>query len=549
MPKNPTDRRVKKQVAELEASRLTPWADDEQFRRAIEDAPIPTIVHAEDGQVLQISRSWTELTGYALPDVPTLDAWLNLAYGEGADVVRDHVHELFKGTRKTIDVELPVVGRDGTLRYWSFSASSPGALLDGRRFVVGMAVDITDKRRAEEALQQVNTDLDLKVQERTRELSQAVQALQEQSERLRAMAVHLTFSEQRERQRLAQILHDGLQQFLVAAKYHTSVAARSEDVQDALDVVTELIDQAIEISRTLTAELNPPDLLKGDLVAALRWLIRWMFDKHALAIDLVVHRTIPTLDQQALLVLFQAIRELSFNVAKHAGVSKASVEVNLLDGRIELTIKDEGKGFDPNLLHGGSGKPKGFGLLSIIERLTYIGGEIGIDSAPGRGSRFRLTVPLSTALAESGLLETQARGSRATSHKRDAAPTQEIVRVVLVEGHILVRQGLIGIINAERDMKVIGEASDDKSGVDMLLRLRPDIVLMDIDVCGVNGIETIQTIRREVPAVRVIGLLMSPEPAPISLVQEAGAAGFFVKGDPPADLIKTIRNCSRPRIS
>jgi PAS domain S-box-containing protein len=123
---------------------------EEQFRRAIEDAPIPVIMHAEDGEVIQISRTWTELTGYTLEDAPTFDAWLTRAYGEGADAVRDHVHELFRGRRRTLDIEFPVRTREGGLRHWSFSASSPGTLRDGRRFIVGMAVDITERRQAEE---------------------------------------------------------------------------------------------------------------------------------------------------------------------------------------------------------------------------------------------------------------------------------------------------------------------------------------------------------------------------------------------------------------
>ncbi|HEV2801432.1 MAG TPA: chemotaxis protein CheB, partial [Pyrinomonadaceae bacterium] len=125
---------------------------EEQFRRALEEAPIPVIMHAEDGEVLQISRTWTELTGYTPEDVPTFDAWLTRAYGEGADAVRQHVRELFKGERRTLNVEFPVRTRDGSLRHWSFSASSPGTLRDRRRFIVGMAVDITERKRAIEEL-------------------------------------------------------------------------------------------------------------------------------------------------------------------------------------------------------------------------------------------------------------------------------------------------------------------------------------------------------------------------------------------------------------
>lgn len=125
---------------------------EEQFRRAVEDAPTPMIMHAEDGQVLQISRTWTELTGYTLEDMSTFESWLNRAYGEGADFVREHVQKLFEGKQRTVDIEFPIRTNDGQTRYWSFSATSPGTLRDGRRFVVGIALDITERKKAEEAL-------------------------------------------------------------------------------------------------------------------------------------------------------------------------------------------------------------------------------------------------------------------------------------------------------------------------------------------------------------------------------------------------------------
>ena len=125
---------------------------EEQLRRAIQDAPIPIIVHAADGQVLQISRTWTELTGYTTDDMQTFDAWLNKAYGEGAEAVRAHMHELFKGNRATLNIEFPVRTRSGEVLHWSFSASAPATLRDGRRFIVGMAVDITGHKLAEQQL-------------------------------------------------------------------------------------------------------------------------------------------------------------------------------------------------------------------------------------------------------------------------------------------------------------------------------------------------------------------------------------------------------------
>ncbi len=127
---------------------------DEQFRRAIEDAPIAVIMQAEDGEVLQVSRTWTALTGYALTNMPTVDAWLNHAYGDGPSNVREHVREMFKGSRFSLNVEFGIHAGPGMDRRISFSAAPPGMLGDGRRFIVGMAVDITDRHKAEAALRE-----------------------------------------------------------------------------------------------------------------------------------------------------------------------------------------------------------------------------------------------------------------------------------------------------------------------------------------------------------------------------------------------------------
>jgi PAS domain S-box-containing protein len=124
---------------------------EEQFRRALEDAPVPVIMHAEDGQVLQVSKTWEVLTGYAAADLPTVEDWLTRAYGDGGDRVRDAVRGLFAGDAGIAEVDFDIVTRAGDRRTWSFSASSPGVLRDGRRFVVGMALDVTDRRRAERA--------------------------------------------------------------------------------------------------------------------------------------------------------------------------------------------------------------------------------------------------------------------------------------------------------------------------------------------------------------------------------------------------------------
>ncbi|MEJ7623962.1 MAG: PAS domain S-box protein [Pyrinomonadaceae bacterium] len=129
---------------------------EEQFRLGITNSPIPVIMHAEDGEVLTVSLSWTLLTGYTVEDADVIQTWLTEAYGYGGDCVRDAMHDRFLppvNRNEPMDaVVCEIVTREGDVRTWSFNASVPGLLSDGRRFVVGMVEDITDRIRAEAAL-------------------------------------------------------------------------------------------------------------------------------------------------------------------------------------------------------------------------------------------------------------------------------------------------------------------------------------------------------------------------------------------------------------
>lgn len=144
--------RVLLRTEELSLANLALRRSEEQFRRAIEDAPIPVIMQTEDGEVLQISKTWTLMTGYALEDAPAFGTWLTRAYGIGGNEMRDSVRSLFAHQSSVGDLEFEIVTRAGEKRIWSFSASAPGTLYDGRRFIVGMANDITERKQAEEAL-------------------------------------------------------------------------------------------------------------------------------------------------------------------------------------------------------------------------------------------------------------------------------------------------------------------------------------------------------------------------------------------------------------
>ena len=274
----------------------------------------------------------------------------------------------------------------------------------------GINLDIGRLKEAEEALRKTRDELDQRVQERTEQLSRTIDtlheeaaqrsaaesALREQSEQLRQLASALTLAEQRERQRLAQILHDSLQQILVAAKFRLALREHlnDKDLQQATAEVGDLIDDAIETSRSLTAELSPPVLREFGLIPALEWLARWMRDRHGLTLHLAAYGQADAGAEDVTVLLFQAMRELLFNIVKHAGVKEARARVECLDGQIHVTVSDEGTGFDPSQLRVAGGHAGGFGLFSIRERLTYVGGTFAIESTLGQGTKVTLVAPL-----------------------------------------------------------------------------------------------------------------------------------------------------------
>ena len=129
-------------------------ASEERFRRMIEEAPIPMIMQTEGGDLLQVSRSWTQLTGYNTEKKSPAQTLGTNAYGYGGDDLRNAVQRLFESGDAMRAAEFDVLTRGGERHVWWFSASSPGTLRDGRRFIVGMAEDITARRRAEQALQE-----------------------------------------------------------------------------------------------------------------------------------------------------------------------------------------------------------------------------------------------------------------------------------------------------------------------------------------------------------------------------------------------------------
>ncbi|MGQ4646837.1 PAS domain S-box protein [Lyngbya aestuarii] len=158
--------RVAKRTAELTAintslqqevgDRISAQVDlresEKRFRRAVIDAPFPILIHSENGEILQTSKALTEITDYTPEEIPTIAAWTEKAYGERQDDVLEVINNLYALDRRVDDGEFAVTIKDGTRRIWTFSSAPLGQVADGRRLVISMAADITQRKQAETAL-------------------------------------------------------------------------------------------------------------------------------------------------------------------------------------------------------------------------------------------------------------------------------------------------------------------------------------------------------------------------------------------------------------
>jgi signal transduction histidine kinase len=222
--------------------------------------------------------------------------------------------------------------------------------------------------------------------------------VEEKNRQLQRLASALTLAEQRERRRVSQILHDHVQQILYGIQMRSQLIAldgpADERVRDHLAALQALVAEAIRTTRTLTVELSPPVLQNEGLAAALQWLASHMAEHYGLQVSLDLETDYQGASSDLRMLLFQLVRELLFNVVKHAGVQAASVSMMVSGDELIICVADCGRGFDALQRPAGPASTgSGFGLYSVRERLALFGGRLQVHAAPGQGVQATVIVP------------------------------------------------------------------------------------------------------------------------------------------------------------
>lgn len=389
-----------------------------------------------------------------------------------------------------------------------------------------LAAQRDELRRLLEARRHAAEELEARVRERTCDLLQS-------QERLRILGNELNLAELRERKRLAAELHDHLQQMLVFGKIKLNQGRQpgrdgssSAEIMRQLD---EVFTNALAYTRTLVAELSPPALRDHGLAAGLTWLGEYM-KKYDLAVTVTVpEQDALTLPEEQVALLFQSVRELLLNTWKHAATDQAAVTMIQRPDHLRIEVRDHGKGFHaPTAGASADSQSSKFGLLSIRERMIALGGSFEIDSSPGAGTRSVLTLPLTFPPANHHqaprFVQKQGRAKR--EKRMDHART---IRVVLVDDHAMVRQGLRSVLDGYRDLEVVAEASDGEQALDVVDRFTPAVVLMDINMPKMDGIDATARLKARHPDLHVIGLSVNAARDNQEAMLKAGAHVLITK--------------------
>jgi signal transduction histidine kinase len=220
--------------------------------------------------------------------------------------------------------------------------------------------------------------------------------IQVYQKKLRRLASELSLAEARERREIASDLHDHIGQALAFVSQKVSILQGNSifsGMEEDFSEILRILEQTIRYTRNLTVEISPPVLYELGLPAAIDWFAERASKRYQLKIDSSQSGEASEISEAIKVFMFKALQELIHNTSKHAKAKQVNIYTVWRKSDFEIKVSDDGCGFDISKFESGLTEDCCFGLFSIRERLTYIGGTFEINSAPGNGTIVKMTAP------------------------------------------------------------------------------------------------------------------------------------------------------------
>ncbi|MGZ5297231.1 MAG: response regulator [Actinomycetota bacterium] len=334
-----------------------------------------------------------------------------------------------------------------------------------------------------------------------------------------------------ERNRMAREVHDTVAQGLVSVLLQLRAAqgaiadGKPAEATDALAEARMAAEAVFEETRRSVLGLAPSPLEGRSLEEALELELAWANRTGVVDARLVTAGTPIVPPPDVAHTLFRIAQEALTNAIRHAQATSVRIGVVYSTTGVTLLVQDDGAGFDRTQIEQ-DGEQQGLGLGGMAERARLLGGTLELDSTPGWGTRIRAWIP-------------------SPFDAQDALRPARPVRVLVVDDHAVIRAGIVRLLASDPGLHVVGEAGSGAQAITEWRALRPDVVLMDLQMPDGDGIEAIARIRAEDATASIVAVTAFASDELVAGAFRAGARGYIGKEASEIELVRAVRAASR----
>ncbi|HVZ57697.1 MAG TPA: PAS domain S-box protein [Chitinophagaceae bacterium] len=343
----------------------------ESMFRSLAERSLVGIYILQEGRYAYVNPRFAEIFGYTPQDLMQnfrIDTIIN---PDDRELVAENIRARIEGEVDSIHYEVSGIHKDGSRLFLEIFGSR--FQYAGKPAIIGTLLDITERKLAE---QQIRDSL----------------------AEIRQLTEHLQDIREEERAHMAREIHDELGQYLTVLKMDVSwlnnhLRAGSQETRRKLEGLTQLIDETVKTVRRIASELRPSLLDDLGLVAAMDWHLHEFEARTGIRTEFRESGADLPLANPVKTGLFRIFQESLTNVARHAGASRVTVELQAGQGELTLRVQDDGKGFNPETIR----RKKTLGLLGMKERCSMLRGSYELFSLPGQGTTITARIPLDGA--------------------------------------------------------------------------------------------------------------------------------------------------------
>jgi PAS domain S-box-containing protein len=477
---------------------------EERFRKVFEEGPLGLALVGRDYRFVKVNTALCQMVGYSEASLLQM-TFADITYPDDLRADVELAERLFSGEIPFYTLRKRYVKKKGEIIWINLTGSivhdKDGAPIYG----LAMIEDITEVKHAQEVENRLASDL------------------ASSRDEIRALAASLMRAQEDERRRVSRELHDHICHQLGSLASEISKLAvgplPSENVRAKLEEIRAHVVKTSKETQNIAHQMHTAILDDLGLVASLKDLCRQFSEHHPdIVLDFEGSGLPASMPGEVSTCLYRVAEESLQNIAKHSRAKSISVRLGSNKGAVLLAIRDDGAGFDVKAVKGNGG----LGLINMKERTHSINGKLTITTQLGHGAQIAFEVPL---------------------------PGQQPIerpRVLLADDHPVVLGEIRSVLAL--NCEIVETVADGCALVEAALRSKPDLIIVDITMPMLNGIDAAVQIKKRLPEMKVLFVTMHSSAAYVKAAFEAGGTGYVLKSGLREELPVAVQSVLDGRI-